>query len=262
LSLPQFSYPFVDAIKVTTYVNLEFDNEFIVEMVRQMLTPLNTMTNNIVNLTDWNTPNLNFSDQTIQDIDVKVNLDGEVKTNLDEVSHYGKRFIENFVYNSVKNIVSFVKILDSEKNKELTASDFKYVIAQELGKDTIKNDPKLEKIRILWQKTLSYDFAQEDEIIKNLKQENKEKFATIKDIIKEEKDKTKTEKKELKNLRIGSPIKKVIFSDKKTNITSYQDRLQKYNYKFLNHANNLIGQNNTEVNQMKEDAEKILSTVK
>ncbi len=262
LSLPQFSYPFVDAIKVTTYVNLEFDNEFIVEMVRQILTPLNSMTNNIVNLTDWNISNLNFSDQTPQDINIDINLDTKAKINQEKISTYWEKFIQNFAYNSVKNIVSLVKILDSEKNKELTASDFKYVIAQELAKDTIKNDPKLEKIRTLWQETLSYDFAQEDEIIKNLKQENKEKFATIKGIIKEEKDKTKAEMKELKNLGIGSPIKKVVSSDKKTTITSYQDRLQKYNYKFLSHANNLLEQNNTEANQMKKDAEKMLSTVK
>ncbi|MDA7494851.1 hypothetical protein N8455_00755, partial [Candidatus Gracilibacteria bacterium] len=34
LSLPQFSYPFVDAIKVTSYVNLEFQTDFVTELVR------------------------------------------------------------------------------------------------------------------------------------------------------------------------------------------------------------------------------------
>lgn len=41
VSLPQFSYPWIDAIKVTTYVNLEFDADFIVEFARSLLQPLN-----------------------------------------------------------------------------------------------------------------------------------------------------------------------------------------------------------------------------
>jgi hypothetical protein len=50
ISLPQFSFPFVDAIKVTTYVNLEMDIDFLVEMSRQMALPLNVFTNDIVNM--------------------------------------------------------------------------------------------------------------------------------------------------------------------------------------------------------------------
>jgi hypothetical protein len=35
MSLPQFSYPFVDSIDVTTYVNFEVDADFILEFVKQ-----------------------------------------------------------------------------------------------------------------------------------------------------------------------------------------------------------------------------------
>jgi hypothetical protein len=37
--MPQFSYPFVDAIKVTTFVNLEFETDFITELPRQITMP-------------------------------------------------------------------------------------------------------------------------------------------------------------------------------------------------------------------------------
>jgi hypothetical protein len=45
LSLPQFSFPFVDAIEVTTYVNLEFETDFITELARQVTMPLTTFSN-------------------------------------------------------------------------------------------------------------------------------------------------------------------------------------------------------------------------
>jgi hypothetical protein len=60
LSLPQFSYPFVDAIKVTSYVNLEFEADFITEFARNMVMPLNTFTNNVVNGFNLAIPDLDF----------------------------------------------------------------------------------------------------------------------------------------------------------------------------------------------------------
>jgi hypothetical protein len=50
MSLPQFSFPFVDAIKVSTFVNLEFEVEFLVEMARQTALPINVFGNNIANM--------------------------------------------------------------------------------------------------------------------------------------------------------------------------------------------------------------------
>jgi hypothetical protein len=60
LNLPQFSLPFVDAIQVTTYVNLEFETDFITEMARQVAMPINRFNSDFTNLFDIN----------IQDIDV------------------------------------------------------------------------------------------------------------------------------------------------------------------------------------------------
>jgi hypothetical protein len=53
-TMPQFSFPFVDAIKVTTYVNLEFETDFIVEMARQTAEPINSFANNLIPLLDIN----------------------------------------------------------------------------------------------------------------------------------------------------------------------------------------------------------------
>jgi len=49
LSTPEFSFPMLDAIKVTTFVNLEFETEFLTEIVRSAVQPINTATTNILN---------------------------------------------------------------------------------------------------------------------------------------------------------------------------------------------------------------------
>ncbi len=47
--LPQFSFPFVYAIKTTAYVNLEYDTDFIIEAARSIATPMRVFSNDLVN---------------------------------------------------------------------------------------------------------------------------------------------------------------------------------------------------------------------
>lgn len=56
---PAFSYSAISAIKVTTYVNFEFEMDFIVEAVRSITAPLDEMTNNIVNMFDIKISDIN-----------------------------------------------------------------------------------------------------------------------------------------------------------------------------------------------------------
>ena len=62
ISLPQFSFPFVDAIEVVSKVNFELEVEFLTEMAKQTVAPLNTFTNNITNKVDIAVPDFDFSD--------------------------------------------------------------------------------------------------------------------------------------------------------------------------------------------------------
>ncbi|MEA3387343.1 MAG: hypothetical protein U9Q66_02980 [Patescibacteria group bacterium] len=48
--LPQMSYPFLDAVKVTTFVNLELEVDYIVEFAKEALLPINVFTNNVANI--------------------------------------------------------------------------------------------------------------------------------------------------------------------------------------------------------------------
>ncbi len=72
ISMPQFSFPFVDAIKVTTYVNLEFETDFIVELARQTAMPINNFTNNIVNLLNYNIVDIDLTQYTPSEININI----------------------------------------------------------------------------------------------------------------------------------------------------------------------------------------------
>jgi hypothetical protein len=72
ISLPQFSYPFVDAIKVTTWVNFEQDVDFLTEMARNIVKPINSFTNNVVNLFQFEPDAFDFSELTPSDVEINV----------------------------------------------------------------------------------------------------------------------------------------------------------------------------------------------
>lgn len=50
IEYPQFSASFIDAIKVTTFVNLEFQVDFLLEMTKATFSPLNRFTSDLSNL--------------------------------------------------------------------------------------------------------------------------------------------------------------------------------------------------------------------
>ncbi len=52
LQAPAFSYSAVSAIKVSSYVNFEFEMDFISEAVRSITAPLDSISGNIVNMFD------------------------------------------------------------------------------------------------------------------------------------------------------------------------------------------------------------------
>jgi len=51
--LPNFSYPYLDEIKITSYINLEDEVDFITEMARTIVSPINDFTNDFTHIFDW-----------------------------------------------------------------------------------------------------------------------------------------------------------------------------------------------------------------
>jgi hypothetical protein len=48
--MPEVSIPLLDAIKVTTYVNFEFETDYITELARQISLPINIFSNDSSNV--------------------------------------------------------------------------------------------------------------------------------------------------------------------------------------------------------------------
>jgi hypothetical protein len=75
--MPEFSFPFLDAIKVTTYVNLEFETDFIIELARQIAMPINAFSNDFTNIFDVNLGNLDFRNIIPDDVipsNIEINI--------------------------------------------------------------------------------------------------------------------------------------------------------------------------------------------
>jgi len=73
INLPQFSLPSVDAIKVTTFVNLELETSFIVDMANYILEPVNNFSNDITKIFDIVLPDLDFRNNNV--FPASVNID-------------------------------------------------------------------------------------------------------------------------------------------------------------------------------------------
>ncbi len=221
LSLPQFSLPFVDAIKVTTRVNLEFDAEFIVEASRQALLPVNTFTNDIVNMLDIWIWDLDFSQVIPSEINIDVWTDG-VKSDLDtngwvintdivpDVDWWSSLInykpgendkISLYAFGMIlaKNFSKLYSGIESGK-KEVTSEEFKKIIAKELSNKNLYKSENTSKIAWVWRQALDYSYSKEDKMINELLKNNEEKFNTVRDILNEEISKNKELKTNLEKV--------------------------------------------------------------
>ena len=72
IEFPNFSLSFIDAIKVTSFVNLEFDLEFIVAMSKATLSPLNQFSNDLSNIGSIVIPDINLQNTVPENIEVSV----------------------------------------------------------------------------------------------------------------------------------------------------------------------------------------------
>ena len=79
---PAFSYSAISAIKVTTYVNLEFEMEFLLEAVKAITAPIDDMTNNIVNMFDITISDINLVEAVPESIDINLESDGNIETDV------------------------------------------------------------------------------------------------------------------------------------------------------------------------------------
>ncbi|PID86452.1 hypothetical protein CSB08_00530 [Candidatus Gracilibacteria bacterium] len=249
VALPQFSFPFVDAIKVTSYVNLEYDNEFMVELARQALSPINSVTNNMSNMFNVEFSDLDFSLYTPENVNVDISLE---KFNEDINKNA-------FAIYASKRIMDLITYINKNKDTKVSSSEFISLVNKSLASKNIVSNPKYDEIRNLWSTVAEIKYSKEDKLIKKLQETNTEKFNLVKDMIKNE---IRLNKELLRNInKINtSNIKKVNFENK-SNIKEYNKTLEKYNAKFIKSAVDLIYSKDRKKEELKKAGDKLFSQV-
>lgn len=255
MSLPQFSFPFVDAIKVTTFVNLEFEVEFLVEMARQTALPINAFTNDIANMLNIGIWDLDYRWITPTDLDVDVRtnwINSELNYNFEKTDKKISLFdLSNAI---ALNILKLYSGIEKQSKIDLSNTEFKDEIAKQLP--NIKN----EKIIWVWQNALNYSFEKEDKLINDLIENNEAKYNEVRSILQENKYKDTNLVNELKEKLLKKPENNVLVNAIKNPWEDYNTRLEVYNEKSKKSIENLFVKD-SEVSEIKIQSKEILSRV-
>ncbi len=237
ISMPQFSFPFIDAIKVTTYVNLEFETEFIVELARQVAMPINSFTSDFTNLFNISTNDLDFRGYTPSQIDIEIWTDGWADTNI-WLNESNNSISELVTFILTKNILLGNDYIKDNKDVTVTNLEFKQLISENLSSDKFTSDPRFDELRELWNNVNNYSYSWENKLIDELQKNNFEKFETLKDIVNTEIIKNKSFKEDFNDIINKKTIKTSLYSD--TQVENYNNMLDTYNKKFYDTAMSLV----------------------
>jgi len=226
VSLPQFSFPFVDAIEVTSYVNLEFETDFVTELARQVTMPLTTFSNDFTQILNLWVNDLDFRALSPWQLDINIWTDWvQWQVWLDNNKVYA------FVWYISQWISQWVNYLDTQKNITVTNTEFKQLVAKSLGSEVFASHPKYGEFRQLWDEVFEYNFESEDKFIADLQQNNFEKFDTLENILHTEILKNKDLSENLDEYLKPKFIQNIT-SNSTWDVEMYNSQLDRFNQKF------------------------------
>ncbi|EKE29579.1 MAG: hypothetical protein ACD_2C00141G0001 [uncultured bacterium (gcode 4)] len=217
IDMPQFSVPFVDAIKVTSYVNLEFDVDFIVEMAKSTLEPFNRFANDMWNLWKWiKLPDIDMRPLAPDDVNIDVNVAPDLQGyDMKKAQDKNIAYIAALAWFTIGWIWEIVKWIENWK-KELELWEFKEMLKKSASKLATTNDPKEKLIYNTINRAVDFDASSNDPFIKWLWDKNNEKYSIIKRMLQDELKKNASLGKELSLIESGkmpmsefSPLQKL-----------------------------------------------------
>lgn len=256
-SLPQFSFPFVDAINITSYVNLEFETDFIVELAKQAAMPINSFANNLIPLLDVNIDSVGVDSNNVNiDVWADWNVNWEVWMN------NNKKLGWLFALVIAKNIKNLFGFIDNHKNELIDNTEFKKLVNKSLASENVVWDPRMDKIRKLWDDVNNMTYSKEDKIISDLKKSNKDKFDLVKDILNTEIIKNKETQKKYKNYN-NNEIIKVAYNDEKIDLDFYNKQFNNSNNNFIKSLNDLVDNPGNDYKaDLKKDSKNLINKLK
>ncbi len=255
LTLPEFSFPFVDAIKVTTWVNFEVETDFMVEMAKQIVEPINSTNSNIANkFSNAGLDTLDFSSHS-KSINVWENI------NLNEANAW---WVSVWAFASIiaKGVINLFWYIQENKDNTVSSKEFLKLVNESLSDKSITSNPRMEKVLTLWENVNKMTYHKEDMLIADLQKNSREKFEALSIIIKKEIQKTKQLNIDLEKSTSPETFKKVAWEKRNTDFVEYNTTLEKYNKKFLLSAKALLNNGeDSEVKSIRSEWKKLLSRV-
>ena len=255
LTLPEFSFPFVDAIKVTTWVNFEVETDFMVELAKQIVEPINSTSSNIANkFSNAGLDTLDFSSAS-KSINVWENV------NLNEANNK-KINVWNFAIMLSKGVLNLFSYLEENTDNTVSSKEFLELVNESLADESITSNPRMEKVITLWENVNKMTYHKEDMLIADLQKNSREKFEALTTIIEKEITKTQQLKNSLEKSTSPHLFKKVAWEKRDTDFVEYNTTLNKYNKKFLLSAKALLNNwEDAEVKSIRKQWENLLSRV-
>lgn len=250
VSPPEFSFPYIDAIKLTTFVNLEFETEYIVELAKQIAMPLNHFSNDFVNIFDIRNASLDFTGYWVPSTSIETEF---WYNNTDKLWYM-------FATRVASNILHLFSVINDRKNNEVDSYSFKQLVNKSLASKTITDNPRLDKIREIWADVDSIDYSKENSLIKELQENNTEKFQAVSDIINTEIIKNKELKEKINNIWEWLVVNKVWYNDS-NKVDLYNKTLSVYNDKIKESWKKLIVTEDYN-NELKETKDLLLTSIK
>ncbi len=206
IEFPNFSLAFIDAIRVTTFVNVEFQVDFILEMAKSTFQPINEFSTDLRSSVQGAGKTIGLPSKidlkdTVPQGDTRIDVKGPQGMAVPDIGKMTtaerKALMTNFAWTIALSFKEFVAYLDREKGNEVTLAEFKSLIASEAGKLAGSDEKLVAQIADVLARASSYDASGEQKLIDSLLADNAEKFGIVKDSIRAEIEETKAMKSKI-----------------------------------------------------------------
>lgn len=241
MSIPAMDISYIDAIKVTTYVNYEKDLTFLVDIVKDVVdNNINSIQDNLSNAISWWVRKFDYRNSIdLRDlVPTEINVEWTVDFENWSIDWWIDTWLDANIWSYQDFALNLWKWINSILLDFTSKSDNEDVVAREVTDKLYKvfhseefSWQEYAILRDIWSGAKNYDFAKEGKFINELKQYNDDKFNLIIWALENEKSVTSEEKVLLEKLLETHRDSRLINDiwNSSSRIKAYNEWLAKYN---------------------------------
>lgn len=183
IEFPQFNASFVDAIKVTTFVNFEFQIDFLLEMAKSTFEPINSFSSNLSNLIPNATQGIIPKDVNLRELNP-----GHTEINVGPTGMDTKNpFVKQYAQTLARAFVTTIAQGQAYANERAVYEDIRDELADELAHThATPGTPGFAILEEMRDGLRVRGDAESEELAQRLRAENTEKFELANRFVKSE----------------------------------------------------------------------------